>query len=459
MVRLKPLIASEFIQLEPEIKELLVNSGAVPVNNVFFDLWEDQSDIWLLHGSYGSGKSIFIADYLINKSLNSEYFKCLFGRRVHDTLRGSVHATLCDRIKYFNLQNKFIFSTSPNGSMFIQCKENGNSFHPFGADNIDSLKSFKDPTHIFCEEFDQFEQTDFAVLYSRLRTEGAQLQFIGAFNTEKVHPEHWIKKYFFDKYKEAERDTHSKIKRVFCNYSDNSFIDQAKYEERLWMAAGYDEKKFLQIARGEWGSLDTRNVFAYAFERTKHVVDVLMPDGKQLMQIDKRLPLYFSLDINVDPMTCIVCQFYKMEWLKIIDEYHLKNSNIFELTERIQTDYGEYYKVITGDASARSRDANSKNGRSIILNIKNELKLSDRQLQFPASNPNVKNTRMVMNALFQKHPKIYISSKCLWLIDDLLTVTVDEHGDMDKEKDKTRSHLTDCCRYIMFNYFKGFISI
>lgn len=57
--------------------------------------------------------------------------------------------------------------------------------------------------HIVCEEFDQFTNKDFGFLFSRLRTEKAQTQFYGMFNTEPLVEGHWIRETFLTLSKKA----------------------------------------------------------------------------------------------------------------------------------------------------------------------------------------------------------------------------------------------------------------
>jgi hypothetical protein len=361
--------------------------------------------------------------------------------------------TICDRIEERGLTRYFKYSRTPNSSMQISCSINGNLFIPFGADNTDKLKSLKDASHFFCEELDQFEGTDFSIFITRLRTQKAKTQFIGAFNTTTVYADHWIRQTFFDDSKEPGY----KIKKIFCNYPDNVFIDHADYEKKLWIGAGYDEKKFKEIAAGEWGSLDTRNLFAYAFNKKQHVVDVTSPSGAEFMKLDPALPVHLIFDFNVDPMTCLVAQRNGIKWCKIIDEYRLRNSDIYDLCERILSDYGDHFLVATGDASGRNRNAATKGKRSFIVILKDLLHLSVRQMQFPTHNPSISDTRVLMNAIFKKHGNFWISSKCMFLIDDLQTVTVDEKGEIEKEKDKLKTHLLDNLRYLLWNYFRSFL--
>lgn len=455
MVNFRPVIAQNFVMLPEDVRLKLIANNVVAVNKVFFSVYSDRDfDILLLFGSYGSGKSIVIVDMLIDECINSNYFKCLFGRKIFDTVRLSVFDTLCDRIEERNLEKYFEYSRKPTSTMNITCTVNKNIFLPFGADNPGKLKSVKDATHFFCEELDQFAQADFGVFLTRLRTLKARTQFIGAFNTEHVYADHWIRTTFFDE----EKDTGYNVKKIFCNYPDNVFIDQVDYEKKLWIAAGYDEKKFNEIAGGEWGSADTRNLFAYAFSRKAHVIDITKPAGADFMKPDKRFALNLIFDFNVDPMTCLVGQRQGTVWGKIIDEYRLRNSDIYELCENIESDYGDYFFVATGDASGRNRNAATKGKRSYIQILKQLLRLSSTQLQFPSSNPSVSDTRVLMNAIFKRHGNFWVSSKCLHLINDFESVTVDEKGEIDKDKDKLKTHLLDNGRYYMWNYFRSFLN-
>ncbi|MBS1988745.1 phage terminase large subunit [Candidatus Dependentiae bacterium] len=264
MQELHPVKASEWIKFTEEDKALLKQCGAVPVNDIFFPFWNSRARIKLLYGGYGSGKSVDIADNLINQALNDKYFKCYYGRKIFDTVRGSCFETLYERIEDHGLQQYFSYSPAPTSTMIIQCV-NGNKFIPFGSDKPDKLKSIKDPTHIWCEEFDQFEdgdgekQGDFQLLFPRLRTTKAITQFIGSFNTAPVMPNHWVLKYFFPELYVGEKAKIDildgiDIQKIFANYSDNYFINQEEYYKQLVLASGGDTKLLDAIAKGDWGA-------------------------------------------------------------------------------------------------------------------------------------------------------------------------------------------------------------
>lgn len=461
MRKLQPIKGSVFVGLSDELKKILIENGAVPVNDIFFPYWECRSKIMFFYGGFGSGKSVFLVDRLIYKCLFNPYFRCFFGRKIKDTVRDSIYATICDRIEELGLQHYFKYSRADNSSMVIRCTYNGNSFHPFGADKVDSLKSIKDPTDIFCDEMDQFTERDLGVLLSRLRTEKAETQLSGAFNTVTVTDSHWIKMNFFAdestaRYKEYARYS---ITKVFCNYSDNYFINQKEYEDTLWIAAAFDETRFRAIAAGEWGSDQKGNRFIYSFrEKQKldknpgycHVVEGMVPDYK--------LPLIVSFDFNVEPITATIWQHARdLSWISGLQEYRLLNSDIFELCTRIRTDHPEAFFTITGDASGRSRTAITRGNKNYYYFIKQELKVRDPQIILPGKNPFHANTRVLANVIFAKHPAIVLNKSMHFTIMDINNVMLDDDGGMEKGKDKYKGHLMDTMLYYFWNFHLSFM--
>lgn len=464
-----PVKASRFLRLPAQLQAYLLRQRVLPQNDILLPLWKDKSKIWMIYGGPGGGKTSFVIDYLINECLTNKYFKCYFGRKVLTSVRSSIFSALVNRIEELGLSSKFSYSKAPTSTMHIICIENGNRFIPFGCDNPDKLKSADNPTHIFCDEFDQFVFDDFKIILPRLRTLKSETKLIVLFNTEKIVEGHWIRELFFSdipfneklktflkgtKNDDQEREVLISIRMLLCNYTDNHFIDRNEYEQVLMIAAGFDEKKYQELAAGELGSVDGRNKFAWAFNRT-FVVDIRRQEGKQLMTIDKKLPVWLVFDFNVDPMTCLICQNYRWEWLKVIDELRLENSDLWEALERLDAEYGDYYILATGDATSKNRNVSQRGGKSNRIIIKQQLGLSLSQMRFLPKNPSVKDTRVLINALFKRHKNIWISSKCQFLIDDLENVTVNEKGEIEKTKaeNKKRGHLLDNLRYITWIVF------
>jgi hypothetical protein len=281
---------------------------------------------------------------------------------------------------------------------------------------------------------------------------------LGTFNPSPT----WIKKAIYDKHMKDELLSPFMYMPALPN--DNPFVTQDQWDN--WSTL--DPESINVMIKGMWSFKQDGNIFAYAFREDFHIVPDKIQDAKGVlipnpeMQLNRGLPVYCIFDFNVDPMTCLIAQKEGIVWGKVIAEYRIRNSDIFEVTERIQTDLINqgFYIICTGDASGRNRAGQTKGAKSYVDIIRAELRLSDRQMQFPLDNPSVKNTRVVLNSVLHNHKNFKISSACIWLIDDLLTVKTDSHGDIDKKKlDKLKTHLLDNLRYFLWNYFRTFVKV
>ena len=231
---------------------------------------------------------------------------------------------------------------------------------------------------------------------------------------------------------------------IFTTY-DNPYIDREEIDEARDML---DESTFRCEFLAEDVSLAV-NKFIYSFDAKKHIIPGLQgwPD----------LPICLAFDFNVDPITCLVAQHDGLEEVRILREYRLMTSDIYELCARIKSDYGDRMLLVTGDASGQNRTA-LKRDLDYYRVIKSELDLQMGQFKVPGFNPPVRNTRILCNSLLARHPKYFFSDKVPFLILDIEETEVDATGSIDKTKDKHQSHLLDCWRYFNYSYIRHFLN-
>lgn len=101
-----------------------------------------------------------------------------------------------------------------------------------------------------------------------------------------------------------------------------------------------------------------------AFERRLHVNKALSPDSINPLQ-----PLYLGVDVNVDPLCCVVAQQHGKIW-RALDEIVLKPGTLGELGEAIRERYAAHRHelVICGDQMAEHRHAQTgKTDYEVIL--------------------------------------------------------------------------------------------
>lgn len=181
--------------------------------------------------------------------------------------------------------------------------------------------------------------------------------------------------------------------------------------------------------------------FAYCFKKEIHVKPV---------QFDSSHYLNLSFDFNVDPITCVASQSIDGE-IRFIKEFRLSNSNIYELCDHIKASFPIALFMITGDASGQARSALTKGNLNYYSVIKERLAIGQGQLKVPTVNPAISDSQVLTNSILQNH-RVYFDPSMVHTIDDLLYVEVTDSGDIDKTKNKHRSHLLDAVRYT-FNTF------
>jgi hypothetical protein len=91
--------------------------------------------------------------------------------------------------------------------------------------------------------------------------------------------------------------------------------------------------------------------------------------------------------------------------------------------------------------------------------IRDELDLPKSAFKVPSVNPSIKNSRVLINSILQKHEDLLIDASCQFLIHDLQNVEADEHGDIDKSKDSKSTHLLDCFRYFIWTFHNDFVRL
>ena len=193
----------------------------------------------------------------------------------------------------------------------------------------------------------------------------------------------------------------------------------------------------------------TGRPFAYAFDPIKHVRECHYTDAEEL---------HISFDFNVDPITAIASQYVDGE-IRVLKEFRLQNSDIYELCDQIVSWKPEALFIITGDATGHNRAALAQGNINYYSVIKQKLSLADGQMRQPSANPAVKDSRVLVNSLLQNHALI-IDPSCIHLIEDLKYVEVKEDtNDIDKTKDKHRSHLLDTFRYLLNTFHKDLIHL
>lgn len=442
----------------------LIQEGLVPVNDIFYDLWDNKSKIKALRGSFGSGKSDFIATWFIKECRKPGYFRGCFGRKVLDKVRKSCHSKIISIIERHGYQNEFKYSKEPKGSMDIIHIATGNTMFAFGAKDADDMKSVDDATAIWMEEADAFTDEDFRVLFTRLRTPRADHHLWMSFNTAAVFPGHWILRYFYpevaisddtpanEALAEALKD--AQFQDVFCNYDDNYFIDQKAYYNNLIIAAAGNKMILDAIAHGAWGAMPNENPWLYSMEYEKHC---------KPLQFIPSFPVYLSFDFNNDPFVCVAFQFTEAKGTRNSFLHFIKEFSgimkIEDMCQRIKATFPQSIFFVTGDRSGQNEDIGRH--QTLYQMIAAMLGISDRQLNLNTKNLEHADSRLLCNTMLYHYPHFYIDPKgCPLLIADMQKATIDKEkaqaSVLLKDRANFKMDLFDAWRYALQTYFHTF---
>lgn len=295
-------------------------------NEAYFPHLYDYSHRYeIYYGGAGSGKSYFIAQKLVIKSLCS-CRKVLVVRKVMATQKDSCWQLILDTLAAFKILsyckiNKSTFSIElPNGSLML--------FK--GLDDKEKIKSIVGITDIWCEEATELQEEDVEQLDLRLRASANDLQMIFSFNP--VSKVNWVYKRWFNDVALAADTTIIKT-----TYKDNRFLPQ-EYVDALERMKETNFTYWNIYANGEFCSLD-KLIFTN-WEQT----DEPIPDN---------LPLLIGLDFGYvnDPTAMIAARVDEAnKILYVFDEMYEKGLLNDEIAARlIYKGYGK--EVIIADSA------------------------------------------------------------------------------------------------------------
>lgn len=440
---------------------------------MFYPLWQEDADVWLLRGGRGGGKSEVVCDKLLDKALTDKYARCYFGRKVFEDVRGSIYKTLIESIKKQKLEKWFTYSEADHSTMIITAKGTKNQFIPFGSDKPDRIKSIKDPTDIICEEANQFEFRDFQEFMPTLRTERGTCSLYMMFNTKDVYSDHWIPRIFYpefaDKKMEVDALSSLNIKHIFANFTDNYFIDQERYRNILWLSSGGNSMLFEAMANGAWGMKENEDPWLYALDIEK----IFRPSP-----FIPSFPVHLSFDFNRDPMTCTSWQKSPSigmpnSFLRGIREF-TGERGLENLCRKIKGVYPGSILFVTGDSNGHSkyhahalqynssdeRTYEGKNDTNYRI-IQRTLDLNENQMHTFSKNMEHSDSRQLSNIMFAHHPNFTIDPiGCPILRKECQIATVDPKSSTPskllKDREGYKMDAFDSMRYIFQRYYKTY---
>lgn len=441
---------------------------------VYRHLLESDYNIEFLYGSRDSGKSRNVAQILVKKCLEEEYFLCPLIRKVLNTIKDSQWQMIKTVVEEWGLDELFDFNSHP---LEIRCA-NGNKFISRGLDEPKKIKSLTNPSIAWIEEASDLIEEDWVLILTSLRSNYSKVQTWVTFNPDlpEDYETSYIYKTFFSRNQFELNFTNKlsieidgnkaeiKYRCTHSTYKDNPFCnpERAYFYESL---KDIDEYQYKVYALGLWGRRINNASFYSSFKRSIHVKN---------LELDGTGIFHLSFDQNVVPyISCTISNIVKEDQkyiVKFIDEIVLSNpkNKTESICDEFLTRYNEAVRVFFyGDATGKKRDTRSQYNDYEIVELKLRKLLINTSNRVPFSNPSITKRRDFINRIFDnKYPiEIQIDPKCKYLIADLEEVKEDIDGTKLKKKvlDKItgqsyekHGHLSDCFDYQICTIFKTY---
>jgi len=231
-------------------------------------------------------------------------------------------------------------------------------------------------------------------------------------------------------------------------YENRHLLKQVPdYYERL--KRSYDERFFEQEALGSYLSMDGARAYA-AFDRGIHVTE---------LKADPLRPLLWALDFNVDPMSSVIVQLCGRK-VMVLDEIVLRHGTTQEACGEFLKRYQGHLGGVEvyGDASGyQQKTTGGSDYEAIREYFRFHSNMQPRYLA-PRSNPSVRERINLVNAKLRSaagEVGLLVDGKCKELIQDLEQVAFKTDGcQIDKDRDRLRTHLSDALGYLVWHYYR-----
>jgi hypothetical protein len=216
------------------------------------------------------------------------------------------------------------------------------------------------------------------------------------------------------------------------------------------LKSSYDPRFFEQEVLGEYLNVQAGVVYR-GFNRARNV---------RATEVDARLPLFWALDFNVDPMSSIVAQRNGDE-MRVLDEIVLSRASTREACEEFHTRYPNHQAgvVIYGDASGQRLQTAGTTDYQIVKEYFRQTAYRTIRFRVPASNPSVRERIALVNAkLFSASEEVslFADPRCKGLLMDFEEVTFKPDSSViDKDKDSKRTHLSDALGYLIWQEYRA----
>jgi len=329
------------------------------------------------------------------------------------------------------LQSPFHY-IHPNGSEILFKGENFD-----GDKDLQWLKGLEASGFLF-EEINEIQQSTFNLSFSRAgrweSTPRPKPIVLATCNPTT----NWVKTEIFDRWRDNVLP--DKWTYIPARLTDNPHLT----EDYIENTKNLPPVQYARFIEGDWDVLDeVHNAFLYEWRDDKHVDDSI--------ELNKNLPVYISVDFNINPLCALVIQFDKMK-TKVIEEIKIEKGSVEAFCDYVEsTGIPSGLIRICGDAMGRGGTVQQRDNSSAYIQIARRLRLAPNQIIVPG-NPTHSNSRIDCNTALRRMDIKVNSKTCKGFIIDAKQVQCDADGGIIKTNRKKlteRADFLDCFRYFV----------
>jgi hypothetical protein len=216
----------------------------------------------------------------------------------------------------------------------------------------------------------------------------------------------------------------------------------------------YDENFYQQEVLGSYLNMTGGLVYS-SFSRKVHIAN---------LQAEPYLPVFWALDFNVDPMSSLIVQIVGGK-VRVLDEIVIRHGTTQQACEEFLKRFPKQQAgvAVYGDASGYKEQTTGSSDYQIIREYFQIHASTPAQYRVPKANPSVRERINLTNAKLRSAAGdigIQVDPRCKELIKDLEQVCFkEESNQIDKDRDRLRTHLSDALGYLLWQECKPLGSI
>ena len=264
----------------------------------------------------------------------------------------------------------------------------------------------------------------------------------------------WTPKGFDWVYRKFMSDKLEGYDTIIAKPFENRFLLDQVPDFYRRLKESYDENFYEQEVLGSYLNMTGGLVYS-SFSRPVHIAD---------LQADPYLPVFWALDFNVDPMSSLIVQIVHGK-VRVLDEIVIRHGTTQQACEEFLKRFPRQQGgvAVYGDASGYKEQTTGSSDYQIIREYFQIHASTAAQYRVPKANPSVRERINLTNSKLRSAAGeigIQVDPKCKELIKDLEQVCFKEDSNqIDKDRDRLRTHLSDALGYLLWQECKPLGSI